>query len=294
MEIRYLMEFAAVADTLSFSDAADSLFISQASLSKHIAAMEEELGCRLLDRSTHHVTLTESGKQLLPTAQEIVARYQRCLNDLDHSRAVQQKTIRIASIPVIEPYHISEAVIAFQHEHPAIDLQISEEEGRDIPKLLKSGEYDLAFQRLGKENMGDYHSVLYCADDLVAVVPPDHPFASYSSIPLSRLREDQFLFMDENTGFLSVCINACRQAGFEPKITYKGHRPENILGLVAKGMGVSLLLRQEVLFYANPGAVIISLSPPLVSNIYLTNPRQVSLRYPCQLFVDFIKGRSAQ
>lgn len=291
MEIRYLLEFAAVADALSFSDAADSLFISQATLSKHIAAMEEELGCRLLDRSTHHVLLTESGRQLLPAARDIVSRYHECLNEMDRSRATQLKTIRIASIPVMEPYHISEAVVAFQKEHPAIDLQISEEEGRDIPKLLKSGDYDLAFQRLGKENMNDYHSVLYCSDDLVAVVPPSHPFASYRSIPLARLRDDQFLFMDENTGFLPICINACRQAGFEPKITYKGHRPENILGLVAKGMGVSLLLRQEVLFYSNPGAVIISLSPPLISNIYLTNPRQVSLHYPCQLFVDFIKNR---
>jgi LysR family transcriptional activator of glutamate synthase operon len=55
------------------------------------------------------------------------------------------------------------------------------------------------------------------------------------------LKDEPFLIMDENTALYELCMNACKQAGFEPRIIYKGHRPENIMGLVAKGMGVSVL-----------------------------------------------------
>jgi LysR family transcriptional activator of glutamate synthase operon len=294
MEIRYLMEFTIVAGRLNFSDAADDLFISQATLSKHIAAMENELGCKLFDRSTHHVALTESGKLLLPSAMKIVETYHDCMDSMDRSQAIRRKTIRVASIPVIEPYKISETILAFQKEHPAISMQISEVEGRDIPRLLQNGDYDLAFQRLSRETMRQYHFTKYCSDNVIAVLPAGHPLAVWKTLPLARLKEEHFLFMDENTGFYDVCLEACREAGFEPAISYKGHRPENILGLVAKGMGVSLLLRREVEFYKNPGVIGIPLAHPIISNIYLTNPKQVSLTYPYGLFVDYIKKQNGE
>jgi DNA-binding transcriptional LysR family regulator len=74
MDIRYLFEFVNVAEKLNFSDAADDLFMSQATLSKHIAAMEEELGCKLFDRSTHQVALTESGKIAADNSIQITKR----------------------------------------------------------------------------------------------------------------------------------------------------------------------------------------------------------------------------
>jgi|LAHS01.1.fsa_nt_gb DNA-binding transcriptional LysR family regulator len=292
MDIRYLFEFVNVADKLNFSDAADDLFMSQATLSKHIASMEDELGCKLFDRSTHQVALTESGKMLLATAEVITKEYHACLDELDRRKAIRQKTIRIASIPVIEPYGISDLVIQFQKEHPAIDMQVREIEERDIPQLLQCGECDLAFQRLNKNDMKEYHAVPYCSDELVAVVPKDHKLLAYKTIPLSMLKDEPFLIMDENTALYELCVNACKQAGFEPKITYKGHRPENIMGLVAKGMGVSLLLKKEVDFFVNPGIQSIKLAQPIKSEIYLTNPKQTSLQYPYHIFVDYVKKLS--
>lgn len=80
------------------------------------------------------------------------------------------------------------------------------------------------------------------------------------------------------------------QAGFEPKVFYKGHRPENILGLVAKGMGVSLLLKKEVEFYVNSGVEMICLAQPIHSEIYLTNPKQMNLQLPYIISVDYVKN----
>lgn len=211
MEIRYLFEFETVAEKLNFSDAADDLFMSQATLSKHIAAMEEELGCKLFDRSTHQVSLTENGKLFLNSAARMVIEYRACIDELDRSKAMRQKCIRIASIPVIEPYGISDMVIGFQKEHPTIDMQIREIEERDIPRLLQSGECDLAFQRLTKTEMKNYHTVPYCSDELVAVLPKNHKLLAYKSIPLSMLKDEPFMLMDENTALYELCMNACRQ-----------------------------------------------------------------------------------
>ncbi len=289
MEFRYLYEFSVVAQQLNFSDAAGELFMSQATLSKHIAAMEEELGCKLFERSTHQVSLTDSGKILLASSQKIIAEYGKCLADLDRSKAIRQKTIRIASIPVIETYGISDLIIQYQKEHPNIEIQIRETEEKDIPQHLKNGDYDLAFQRLTKTNLDEFHTISYCHDELVVLLPKNHKLHNCKMIPLEQLKEEPFLLMDENTALYDLCVSACKKAGFEPKITYCGHRPENIVGLAAKGMGVSLLPRKEVDFFMNADIQCIPLAQPIPTAIYLTNLKQSSLEYPCQMFVDYVK-----
>lgn len=290
MEIRYLYEFVTVAEKLSFSAAADALFMSQATLSKHVAAMEEELGCKLFDRSTHQVVLTENGRTLLATAEAMAKEYQHCIDELDRHKSMRQKTIRIASIPVIEPYHISDMVLAFQREHPNIEMQVREMEETDIASAFQSGECDLGFQRLLKGEIKNYFTVPYYNDEIVVIVPKDHKLASYKTIPLSMLREEPFIVMDEKTALYEVMMNACQQSGYDPKIFYKGHRPENILGLVAKGMGVSLLPRREVEFYVNPGVSIIQLAQPVMSTVYLTRPKQLDMEYPYHVFVEYVKN----
>lgn len=290
MEIKYLTEFSMLAHYGNFSLAAEELFLSQAGLSKHIKAMERELGVPLFERTTRSVCLSEYGGMLLPFAQEVSARYERLTAKLELERENRHNALRIASIPVMAQYGITEALYAFRTAHPEIQLSVSEQEGSRIDELLEKGEFELAFKRLAPNVAPETAcaELVYCTDELVAVLPEEHPLADAPAVSLAELHDDTFLLMDENTLIYHICMNACHEAGFEPKTQYKGHRPENILGLVAQGMGISLLMKRQAEFYKNPGIVIVALKERIESRISLVHRRDRPLPAPARCFVRFV------
>lgn len=289
MNIRYLYEFKITADKLNFSLAAEELFTSQASLSKHIGALESELGVRLFERTTHSVALSEYGAMLLPYAREICSSYDAFTEEFDAVREKDRGLVKVASIPVIAQYGITDAISAFGALYPDFELRLDEVEACDIASALREGRCEMAFMRYFSDPPAG--ATLFCSDELVAVLSPDHSLAGRSSVALKELSDDVFLLMDEKTAIYDECISACVRAGFRPRMAYKSHRPENIIDLVAKGMGVSLLMRKQVSFFSYPGVVCASLQPPIYTSICLT-PAPAEMSCGARLFKDFISTLS--
>lgn len=107
MDISRFGEFAILAQSRTFLDAAELLFMSQSTLSKHIMAMERELGCNLIDRSQRHVTLTAQGEALLPYAQKIATLQHRYLAAIQIAADEPLERITVGSIPIMAPYGIT-------------------------------------------------------------------------------------------------------------------------------------------------------------------------------------------
>jgi LysR family transcriptional activator of glutamate synthase operon len=269
MELGYLYEFSIVARCENFSLAAEELFISQSSLSKHIKSLETELGVSLFDRTTRSVRLNEYGRILLPYAEQIFSQFQTCVGQLQKKQEAHRGSLLVASIPVMAQYGITEALSSFRMEHPELTLSVAEHEACQIDELLSRGECDLAFQRFPASEESPYQEMVFCTDTLVAVLPEEHPLARSGVLPLAQLKNDVFLLLDENTRMHDMCVQACAAANFTPEMAYKGHRPENIIGLVARGMGVSLLMRRQAEFYKNPGIVCLELAENVSSRISL-------------------------
>lgn len=291
MELKYLAEFAMLAHCGNFSLAAEELFISQACLSKHIKALEQELGVQLFERTTRSVHLSDYGNILLPFAQEVSVQFERLAAQLEREKEHRDNALQIASIPVMAQYGITQALYAFRTAHPEVKLSVSEQEGSRIDELLEKGEFDLAFKRISADFSPDASctELVYCADELVAVLPEKHILSGACTVSLADLRDDTFLLMDENTLIYDICMKSCRAAGFEPKTQYKGHRPENILGLVAQGMGISLLMKRQAEFYKNPGVVTLTLTDHIVSRISLVYKQDRPLPPTAKCFVRFFK-----
>lgn len=125
MDISRFGEFAILAQSRTFLDAAELLFMSQSTLSKHIMAMEHELGCKLIDRSQRHVTLTAQGEALLPYAQKIATLQHRYLAAIQIGAGEPLEHLTVGSIPIMAPYGITDAVIDFQQANPHILLSSS-------------------------------------------------------------------------------------------------------------------------------------------------------------------------
>ena len=263
MEIEYLNEFAEIARLESFSRAAEELCISQSSLSKHILALERELGQPLLYCNPRSVTLTPAGAELLPMAQQVSQ-----LNNAMHAAASawterEKKTLSIASLPVMAQYGITELLARFRQETPGVNLEITECERQEIYDLLNNGTCALAFVRRGLEDDEDeeLEYLVLRQDRLVAVVSNQNPLSEKAYLTMEDLREEPLLFLDQQTGFHHLYISLCKSTGFVPKIAYTGLRPENILSMAAQNMGVALVMEGHAAYMERPEVRVMELLP---------------------------------
>lgn len=291
MEIEYLREFTVVAKLGSFSRAAEELCLSQSALSKHILALERELGAPLLVRNSRNVSLSIAGAQILPLAAQIYQLSNKIRVAADHQSVREKTFLRIASIPVMAQYNITGLLAKFQQLNSSIALEVTECEQQALSSMLEKAECELAFTRRGFSEEDNLEFIEICRDNLVAVVPMGHPLAQQKTVHILDLRDEPLLFLDQQTGFHHLYASLCKSAGFVPNITYTGHRPENIVDLAAQNMGIALLMKRHTDFVANPDVVCIDIAPLVESSICLVRRSDRGLSAQGQAFWDFVAKR---
>ena len=288
MDINYLQEFTVIAKLNSFSLAAHELFISQSSLSKHIVALEKELGVKLFKRTSRSVILSDAGMQILPYAIQVVEAKRRITYTAAEYNDHRKGIVKIVSIPVMAHYGITGVIARFHREHPEINISITEHDSQQIYSVLNSGEYELAFNRESQEasNVLDY--IPFFEDYLVVVVPYSHPLAREKEIYLSQLSNEEFVFINKGSILYDLCFKQCLNAGFTPKIKYTGYWPENVIDFVSQGLGISLLMKRHVEYYREPRVSGIEVKPTVKSMIYLAKLKGHRLSYAAKIFWDYI------
>ncbi len=288
MDITQIQYVLAVAATGSFSAAADELYISQSSLSKQIMALEKELGVALFDRSKRQIALTPAGAVFLEHARTIDAAQRALLADLGRFKTAP--TLRIIAIPVIAQYGITTCVARFRSLHPDIDLTLDEREASAILPALASHQYDLAFVRNNYLDPAAYVTHPVAHDRMVAVVARTHRLAGYASLALAELADENHIMFDRGTVVHELAVDACRAAGFEPRIFYASLRVESVLGLVASNSGVALMMAQLVAYHRHPEVVAIPLEEVIESDIVLAAVQGRRVPHTAKLFMEFVKN----
>lgn len=279
MDISRFGEFAILAQSRTFLEAAELLFMSQSTLSKHIMAMERELGCTLIDRTKREVTLTEQGRILLPYAQKITTLLHHCRSALADTMEEPLRTITVGSIPIMAPYGITDALAEFQQANPSYAFEVIEAESDELKRRLLREEIDLAFIRDGGEPEPEFKKVPFTSDSLIAVLPATHPLARHEGpIDLARLADESFLLLPEGSFVHRLAQSCCERAGFTPLVTFTGTRAENIISLVGHGAGVSLLMRKPATSLADSSVVIRDITPTATTSVsvYLKRDREQS------------------
>ncbi len=279
METSYLNEFIVLAETENYLQASETLFISQSSLSKHIKSLEEEIGVPLFDRSSRKVRLNEYGTTFLKYAQQILD-VEFCLRrDIADLKETEHNILRIGSIPLMAPYRITDIIAKFQKNNPDCSISLLEGESAELKNMLRKNQCDLAFIREESESDPEFEKFPFTTDHLVAVLPENHPLAASETIRLEQLKDEHFLFLQPDTLLYNLSTSACQKAGFSPNITYTGKRAENIIDLVSKGMGVSLLMEKPILSLAlsEPKVAIIDVEPRVISNIFIYYKKNIPL-----------------
>lgn len=304
MNTSYFREFTVLAEMKNYWEAAERLFMNQSTLSKHIKAMEAELGVQLFNRSTRRVELTKYGKALLPFAQSIIRQEAEFSSLFMQMQNQEEGLLVIGSIPVMAQYGITSLLSVFQKGNPQNNVKIIEEDPQNLVGLLRNKKCELIFLRESKldfeKNFMEDHELVripFVRDHLVALLPREHPLAGKKQLTLRDLKDESFCMIKEGTLMYNLCIDACHASGFIPKITFTSHRIESILDMVASGDRIGLLMNCHVNLpenVANYGKnwVSVDITPPLYSQISLCYLADAHLSETAEKFVDFIKKMS--
>lgn len=288
MEINYLKEFVILARTGNYLEAADSLYMGQSSLSRHIKTLEEELDVRLLDRTTRKVSLTEAGRLFLPYAEHIMLlqeQYQDVLLDFKKNNHI---SLSIGSIPSMTQYHITDALFLYQQKYPDHSLDLIEGDTVQLIDNLQNDRLELAFIRSSANGHHGFEHIHFAEDTLAAVFPAAHPLARRKTLHLSELSGETLLLLTKDTFMYQLCINSCKSAGFEPHIGYTGLRSENMLDLVEKGLGTALLTQKPIQKLSNPNISIVEIIPQITTYIDLVYRKNKKLSAAAEQFVRLI------
>ena len=269
MRLERLKYFLTVAETGSFSEAAERLYTTQSAVSKQVIALEKELGVSLFDRSRRRVILTEPGQIVFSHAQGIAESCDKMFSAVQAYCRRTGGVLSVASIPVMGQYGITELVGGFRKSHPGITMSVGELESSEILAALEQGRYEMAFMRAEQLPDAGYECLPLAFDILAALLPESHPLADEKQISLSLLKDEPFLLLNEGTLLHKMCVDACRRCGFTPRIAYTGTRNENIAELAALGMGVSLVMEKFYLYARPAGVRCIPLEEHITSTIAL-------------------------
>ena len=293
MEIEYICEFVVLAETCNYMEAADRLFVSQSALSRHIKALEEDLQVQLFDRSTRKVSLSPFGSLFLPYARQIASTRYAYEAAIAGALKAEHGNIRLGTIPVMSQYGITDLIMRFRQENPGFSMDIIEGDSLELTRMLRSGQCDLAFLREGERSTGEFNIVHHDADQLTAFLHRDHPFSGRQFIRIEHLRNEPLMLLSKNTFMYSLCMEACKRAGFTPNVVLTTHRASNMLDLVRKKMGIALLTRRPTLPLLTDDIVAIDIEPRIITNINLAYPKNQTLSMGANRFINMVNMRAA-
>nr|WP_315412127.1 LysR substrate-binding domain-containing protein [uncultured Pseudomonas sp.] len=245
MELRHLRYFIAVAEELHFGRAAQVLGISQPPLSQQIQALEQEVGARLFERTNRRVELSEAGRLFLQEARLVLAQVDKAADVARRAQLGELGELKIG-FTSSAPFNssIPQAIFAFRQAFPAVHLNLQEMSSTEVAESLVDESIQVGLMR--PLPLPESLSVVeLMREPLVAVLNAGHPLVQGSErgLHLAQLAQEPFVFFPRTygSGLYAQLLNLARDAGFSPHFAQEAGEAMTIIGLVAAGLGVSVL-----------------------------------------------------
>ncbi|MFC6644095.1 LysR family transcriptional regulator [Granulicella cerasi] len=292
MEIQQLKYVCAVAETGSFSRAAERCKVAQPSLSQQILKLEEELGARLFDRLGRRIQLTESGQAFLPHARSVLAQLEQARASVESQTADLRGSVTVGVIPTIAPYLMPVYATEFMRQLPEARLRIVEEMTPQLVEGLRDLSIDVAILALPLRHK-DLETFSLQTEALYVAVPQAHTLAAKKTASLKDLRGESFVMLRDGHCFRDLSIAACTHARITPQIAFESGQLSSLLAMVAAGIGISFVPAMAV--GSHPDCSYVRVSDPRVSRTVVAAVlRGRSLNHVQSAFLDQLTKRPAR
>ncbi|MCZ8532378.1 LysR family transcriptional regulator [Psychrobacillus psychrodurans] len=247
MELRQLRYFIEVAEREHISEAAIHLHVAQSAVSRQIANLEDELGVQLFERIGRNVKLTPIGKIFLEHSVSAIKAIDFAKKQIDEYLDPEKGTIKIGFPTSLAGHLLPTVISAFKREHPNVAFHLRQGSYNYLIEAVKTREINLAFLGPLPPKDSILNNTILFSENFSVLLNANHPFAKKDKIPLIDLRNEDFVLFPEGYIMQKLVVEACNSVGFTPKVSSEGEDMDAIKGLVAAGIGLTLL--PESTFY---------------------------------------------
>ncbi len=242
--LRELECFTAVAEELSFTRAARRLHLAQPPLSRHVRTLEDKLGAALFTREARRVALTPAGRRFFEETRGVLQQLTRAADMVRRAAQGEVTRLRLGFVSAVVTTELVGTFRAFRKQHPAVqivlhDLPPAEQLGQIAAGLLDGGFVGLTPQ----ERATGIQFTPWRQEQLAAYLPPGHRLLEKERIALKELAGERFVAVSHEAApaFAAFIHEACRKAGFRPRIVLESPRAQAVAVMAAAGSGVALL-----------------------------------------------------
>lgn len=245
MNLKQLEAFVCVAEHKSFSKAAGQLFLTQPTVSAHIQALEKELGCRLLIRTTKEVVLSADGERLYGRARQMLQIEQDIRKEFRERGELAEKRIKVGASTVPGQYILPRILTLFYKSFPDYRLELVEGDSREVIEMVQEAKVDVGFTGTHITVDGLIYEPFYY-DKLIIVTPNTKKYYEYEQrgFPLGQLYQESLILREEGSGTRQETERYLQDAGVKLdklKVAAIISNQETIKKSVSNGMGVSIM-----------------------------------------------------
>ncbi len=248
MADRRLQVFHTVARLLSFTKAAETLHMTQPAVTFQVRQLEEHFNTRLFDRTHNRISLTDAGKKVYEYADRIFVFYAEMENAVREMTGDISCALTVGASTTIAEYMLPTLLGDFKENYPEITIHLKVSNSDGVVSMVENNTIDLGVVESSVTNKNLV--VEDCRrDQLVAIVPPDHPMAGQRVVEFSKLLEYPFICREEGSGTREVIdhyLRRLKDCDASLKIAMELGSPEAVKGAVEAGMGVSVVSRVTI------------------------------------------------
>ena len=294
MADRRLQVFHAVAKHLSFTKAAEALFMTQPAVTAQVRQMEEQFDTRLFDRAQGRISLTAAGAMALEYANSILALSAEMDMRLRESSGQIAGSLLVGASTTIADFLLPQVFGEFKARHPSVIPRLFMGNSETVQSRVAERTLDLGFIE-GDSHLPTLASDACCEDELRVMCAPSHPLARQRAVAPEALAAHDYIGRETGSGTREVVDHYLQKAGLAPQalqIALEVGSPEAIKGLVATGMGFTILSRAAVRKEIRLGLLAeVPLEPPLVRRMSVVYPKERIQSRLVNAFVEFAKEK---
>ena len=229
-----------VAETRSFSRAAEKLFITQPAISKRIATLEYSLDCQLFDRLGKNVQLTQAGEALIPSYQRIVAEITESRRIISTLRSQVSGHLKFGTSHHIGLHRLPPILKQYTNQYPQVELDIRFMDSEQAAALILKGDIELALITLPDDIENHLSTIPIWTDTMYCVVANDHALAKQKNVTIKQLSEHGVLLQAQSTHTRDI-IDQALKLNTSIKIIMESNYLETIKAMIQNGLGWGVL-----------------------------------------------------
>ena len=294
MADRRLQVFHAVAKHLSFTRAADALFMTQPAVTFQIKQLEEQYSTRLFERRHGSISLTPAGELVLSYAEKILALSDEMDTRLSEMTGEMRGPLLVGASTTIAEFMLPRVLGEFNALYPQVRARLIVANSESIESRVAEHTLDVGLIEAPAKLSG-LTSVVCCEDELRAVCAPDYPLAEMKSVSPQVMSEYEFISREPGSGTREITDTYFRSHKIKPdslKTQMELGSPEALKGVVATGLGFAIVSRAVVEKETQLGELVsIPLDPPLKRSFHLIHPEDRFQSRLIATFIDFAKSK---